>query len=55
MQFTGNISTNDEQYILRTAPQKCIGKLYGRFHDTSQDHERTRRKNSSIFEDSEET
>jgi len=52
MQFAGNISTNDEQYIPRTAPQRCIGKLYGRFCDTSQDHERTRRKDSSIFEDS---
>jgi len=52
MQFAGNISMNDEQYILRTAPQRCIGKLYKRFRDTSQDHERTRRKDSLIFEDS---
>ena len=45
---------NDEQYIPRTALQRCIGKLYGQFCDTSQDHEGTRRKNSSIFEDSRE-
>ena len=52
MQFAGNISTNDEQYILRTAPQRHIGKLYGQFCDTSQDHGRARRKDSLIFEDS---
>ena len=52
MQFTGNISTNDEQYILGTAPRRCISKLYGQFCDTSQGHERIRRKDSSIFEDS---
>jgi len=45
---------NNEQYILRTAPQRCIGKLYGQFHNTSQDHEETRRKDSSIFENSRE-
>jgi len=54
MQFAGNISMDDEQYIPRTTPQRCIGKLYGQFHDTSQDHEGTRRKDSSIFEDSRE-
>ena len=52
MQFAGNISTNDEQYIPRTAPQRCIGKLHRRFCDTSQNHEKTRRKDNSIFEDS---
>ena len=46
---------NDEQYLLRTAPRENIGKLYGRLHDRSQDHRRTRRKNSPIFEDSRET
>ena len=54
MQFAGNVSTNDEQYIPRTAPRRCISKLYGQFCDTSQDHEGTRRKNSLIFEDSRE-
>ena len=54
MQLTRNVSTNDEQYILRTAPRRHTGKLYERFCDTSQNHERTRRKNSSIFEDSRE-
>ena len=54
MQFAGNVSTNDEQYIPRTTPQRCIGKLYGRFRDTSQDHKETRRKDSSIFKDSRE-
>jgi len=52
MQFAGNVSINDEQYILRTALRRCIGKLYGQFRDTSQDYKRTRRKDSSIFEDS---
>ena len=52
MQFTGNVSTNNEQYILRTTPRRSIGKLYGRLCDTSQNHKGTRRKNSSIFEDS---
>ena len=54
MQFARNISTNDEQYIPKTTPRRCIGKLYGQFRDTSQDHEGTRRKDSSIFEDSKE-
>ena len=54
MQFTGNISTNNEQYIPRTALQRSIGKLYGQLRDTSQNHEGTKRKDSLIFEDSRE-
>ena len=54
MQFARNVSTNDEQYIPRTAPQRGIGKLYERLCDTSQDHEGTRRKDSTIFKDSRE-
>ena len=52
MQFAGNVSKNDEQYIPRTTPWRSIGKLYGWLHDTSQDYEGTREKDSSIFEDS---
>ena len=55
MQLTRNVSTNDEQYLPRTAPRENIGKLYGQLHDKSQDHRRTRRKDSLIFEDSRET
>jgi len=54
MQFAGNVSTDDEQYILRTALRRCISKLYGQFHDTGQDHEGTKRKDNPIFEDSRE-
>ena len=54
MQFTGNVSINDEQYIPRTAIQRHTGKLYGRFCDTGQNYEGTRRKDSSILEDSRE-
>jgi len=43
---------NNEQYILRTALRRSIGELYGQFCNTSQNYERTRRKNSLIFEDS---
>jgi len=52
MQLAGNVSTNDEQYILRTAPQRSIGEIYEQFCDPRQDHKRTRRKDSLIFEDS---
>jgi len=45
---------NNEQYIPRTATQRHTGKLYGQFCDADQDHERTRRKDSLILEDSRE-
>ena len=54
MQFARNISTNDEQYIPKTATQRHTGKLYGQFRNTSQNHEGTGRKDSSIPENSRE-
>ena len=45
---------NDKQYIPRTATQRHTGKLYGQFCDTGQNHEGTRRKDSSILKDSRE-
>ena len=55
MQFTWNISKNDEQYLLRTTPQRNIGKLCGRFCYTSKNNEGTRRKDNLIFEDCRKT
>ena len=52
MQLAGNISENDEQYIPRVTSQRNIGKLYGQFRNTGQNHGRIRRKNDLIFEDS---
>ena len=51
MQLTRDISEDDEQHLLRITPWRSIGKLYGWFHYTSQDNERTWRKNHLVFED----
>ena len=55
MQFTEDISKDDEQYLLRVTSQRSISKLHGRFRNTSQNHGRIRRKDDQIFEDSRET
>ena len=55
MQFTGNLLKNDEQHFPRTTSWRCIGKLHGRFCDTSKNHGRTGGMNNQIFEDSGKT
>ena len=54
MQFTGDIPENNEQYLLRATTRRNTGKLYGRFCNTSENYERTRRKDNQVFEDSRE-
>ena len=55
MQFTRDIPENDEQYLLRVTSRGSTGKLYGWFCNTSKNHERTRREDDQVFEDSIET
>ena len=55
MQFTGNIPKNDEQYLPRVTVRRSIGKIYGRFRNTSKNHGRTRGKDDQVFKDSRKT
>ena len=55
MQFTRNISKDDEQHFPRITSWRSIGKLHGRFCNTSKDNEGTERTNNQISEDSGET
>ena len=55
VQFARNISEDDEQHFPGATTRRSVGKLYGQFHNTGQDHGRTGRKNSHIFKDSKET
>ena len=55
MQFVRNIPEDDEQHFPRATSQRSVGKLHGQFCNTSQDHERTGRKNGQILKNSRET
>ena len=55
IQFTRNISKNNEQHIQRITSWRDISKLHGWLCHTSQDEERTRRKDNLILKDSEKT
>jgi len=55
MQLARDIPKDDEQYFPGITSQRCIGKLHGRFHDTSKDNGRTGRKNDQVHEDSGKT
>ena len=54
IQFTRNISKNDEQHFPRTTSRGSVGQLYGQFCHPSKDNGRIRRMNDSIPEDSRE-
>ena len=55
MQFTRNISMDNEQYIQRTITQRNIGELHGQFCYTNKDNKGIRIKDNLIFKNSRET
>ena len=54
VQFTGNFSMDDEQYLSRTASWRSASELHGQLRDTSKNNGRTGRTNNQILEDSRE-
>ena len=48
MQLAGNILKNDKQYFLGVTLWRSAGKLHGKLHYTSQDHEGIKRMNDQV-------
>ena len=55
MQFTRDISKDDEQHFPRITLGRGVGKLHGQFCHTGKDNGRIGRMNNPIFEDSGKT
>ena len=54
MQFTKNISKDDEWYFLRITLWRSTGELYGQFCYTSKDYGRIRGKDDQVLDNSRE-